>query len=114
LDDILYTCHSRVSAGINMTDLSVDRGSAVQYDDQESEKSKKLPKSSNVQNDATRFCLRKELELAFCAFSKLYVQLATLLSESDVGDCSIRQGTLFLEPLEFVHILLEINILEGT
>ena len=114
LDDILYTCHSRVPAGINMTDLSVDRGSVVQYDDQESEKSKKLPKSSNVQNDATRFCLRKELELAFCAFSKLYVQLATLLSGSDVGDCSIRQGTFFLEPLEFVHILLEMNILEVT
>ncbi|KAM3708012.1 hypothetical protein ACJW31_02G067300 [Castanea mollissima] len=96
LDGILYTCHSRVPAGINMTDLSVDRGSVVQYDDQESEKSKKLPKSSNVQNDATRFCLRKELELAFCAFSKLYVQLATLLSESDVGDCSIRQ--------ELIHV----------
>jgi kinesin family protein 15 len=104
MDDISYNCHSRFPAGTNMTDLKVG-GSVVLYDDQESEKSRELLKASNAQNEATRSGLRKELEMAFHAFSKLYVQLAALLSESDVGDCSYPQGTCFLELLAFIHIL---------
>uniref|UniRef100_A0A2N9EIC7 Kinesin motor domain-containing protein n=1 Tax=Fagus sylvatica TaxID=28930 RepID=A0A2N9EIC7_FAGSY len=95
MDDISYTCHSRFPAGTNMTDLKVG-GSVVLYDDQESEKSRELLKASNAQNEATRSGLRKELEMAFHAFSKLYVQLAALLSESDVGDCSY--------PQELIHV----------
>jgi kinesin family protein 15 len=104
LDGMSCTSCARFPPGINMMDLKVEGGLVVQSDDQESEKSKKLLEGSKAQREATRFCLRKELDMAFHAFSKLYVHLTTLLSESDVGDCSYPEGMCFLEPLAFVNL----------
>ncbi|KAG6731459.1 hypothetical protein I3842_01G130000 [Carya illinoinensis] len=87
-DGSSYTFQPRFPAGINMIDLQVEGGLVVRSDDQESEKSNKLLKGSKIQSEATRLCLRKELEMAFHIFSKLYVQLSALLSKSDVGDFS--------------------------
>jgi kinesin family protein 15 len=98
LDGISCTSCSRFPPGINMMALKAE-GLVVQSDDQDSEKSKKLLEGSEAQSEATRLCLRKELEMVFNAFSQLYVHLTTLLSESDVGDCSYPEGTCFLDHL---------------
>lgn len=104
LDGISCTSCSRFPPGINMMALKVE-GLVVQSDDQESEKSKKLLEGSEAESEATRFCLRKELEMVFDAFSQLYVHLTTLLSGSDVRDCSYPEGMCFLEPLAFINLL---------
>ncbi|CAB4275657.1 unnamed protein product [Prunus armeniaca] len=55
--------------------------------DQDPEESKLVLKTFTDSKGAT-FCLKKELEMALDAFNKLYVRLATLISELDIGGCS--------------------------
>ncbi|KAH0985991.1 hypothetical protein GBA52_013168 [Prunus armeniaca] len=66
--------------------------------DQDPEESKLVLKTFTDSKGAT-FCLKKELEMALDAFNKLYVRLATLISELDIGGCSQPAGLKQLVPL---------------
>ncbi|VVA30694.1 PREDICTED: kinesin [Prunus dulcis] len=79
-------------------DLKVKEGSVLQSADQDPEESKWVLKTFTDSKGAT-FCLKKELEMAFDAFNKLYVRLATLISELDIGGGSQPAGLKQLVPL---------------
>ncbi|KAH0993179.1 hypothetical protein GBA52_004662 [Prunus armeniaca] len=79
-------------------DLKVKEGSVLQSADQDPEESKWVLKTFTDSKGAT-FCLKKELEMALDAFNKLYVRLATLISELDIGGCSQPAGLKQLVPL---------------
>lgn len=78
----------------DVVDSKFQGGSAPKLDPENSDKVKKLLKRS-VNGEAMTFDLRKELEMAFDAFSKLYFQLSVLLNENDAGAYPFMEGTYF-------------------
>ena len=54
---------------------------------------------NSVHREAAIWWLRKELEIVFNVFNKLYIQLATFFNEKEIGNCSYMEGTCFLESL---------------
>ncbi|KAK9289237.1 hypothetical protein L1049_017711 [Liquidambar formosana] len=71
--------------------LKVGGVSILPSDSQEPEKLKMLLNNS-IHGESTILCLRKELEMAFNAFNKLYVRLDTLFNEKEIGACYKTEG----------------------
>ncbi|KAG8658950.1 hypothetical protein MANES_03G210501v8 [Manihot esculenta] len=86
LDGFSQTCCSKLNGRIHkqMVDLKLQTDSSVQSG---SESSKKLFEKLS-HDEAVTFCLRKELDMAFDAFNKLYIQLTTIFDETDVVNIS--------------------------
>lgn len=90
LDGFSQTCCSKLNGRIHkqMVDLKLQTDSSVQSG---SESSKKLFEKLS-HDEAVTFCLRKELDMAFDAFNKLYIQLTTIFDETDVMNISYTVG----------------------
>lgn len=78
--------------------LKFEGGKILPSVNQTPEESNKLLENS-IHREATIWWLRKELEMVFNVFNKLYVQLATLFNEKEIGNCSYMEDTCFLESL---------------
>lgn len=78
--------------------LKFEGGKVLSLVNQTPEESNKLLENS-IDREATIWWLRKELEIVFNAFNKLYVQLVTIFNEKEIGNCSHSEGTCFLESL---------------
>ncbi|EEF43163.1 ATP binding protein, putative [Ricinus communis] len=86
LSGLSHTCCSEFSGEITeqMVNLKFQMGSSVEPG---SEDLKELLKKSHG-DEALKFCLRMELNLAFDAFNKLYAHLTTILDENNIVDIS--------------------------
>ncbi|CAK7326258.1 unnamed protein product [Dovyalis caffra] len=94
LDGISHSCCSNFSGKITeQMDLESRKGSVVQSESEgsivqsESEYSEKLLKIPHPNREMT-LDLRRELDLTFDAFSKIYVHLSTILNEDDLVHCT--------------------------
>lgn len=75
--------------------LKFQGASVPKLDPKESDNAKKLLERPD-HSEAITFGLRKEMEMAFNEFNKLYLRLTSLLNENDAGDCPLIEGKYFL------------------
>lgn len=99
LDGISYTCHSKFSGKIS--ELQFPKGSVVETELEDSKKQLKISHHS----EAMILGLRKDLDMVFDAFNKLYVHLTTILDENDMVDFSYPEGTCFSK-LFYLRIIM--------
>jgi kinesin family protein 15 len=99
LDGKSHGCCSKLSRKITeQMDLESRKGSDVQSESEDfqsgSENSEKLLKIPHSNRTMT-LEMKRELDLTFDAFSKIYVHLSTIFNEDDLMHCTCPEGTYF-------------------